>query len=111
MDVPTLGQFVGTLVLGTGLVLSQKLGSAQDAIRHRSSQKAVALKMGISESRLTRKLQADSDTVLNLRDLDRMDDEIQRDFHFREVLRLGLPHYVEKAVHLAAKLRHLKRSA
>lgn len=111
MDV-TLGQIFGSMVLGTGLVLSQKLGSAQEAIRHHASQKAVAHDLGISESRLTRKLQADSDAVLNLRDLDRMPEDIQRDFHFRELLRLGLPEYIDKAVTVAAKLRHFnKRSA
>lgn len=110
MDL-TLAQLAGSLVLGTGLVLSQKLASAQDAIRARSSQKAVAMDLGISESRLTRKLQADSDAVLNLRDLDRMDEDIQREFHLRELIRLGLPESIKRSLKIAAKVRQLERSA
>ena len=108
---PMVAQAVAGCLFGGGFVLAQKLANAQEAIRRHSSQKAVAVKMGISESRLTRKLQAESETVLNLRDLDRMDEDIQRDFHFREVLRLGLPDYINKAVNVAAKLRQIRRSA
>lgn len=105
----TLSQVAGTLVISTGLVLSQKLASAQDAIRARSSQKAVAMDLGISESRLTRKLQADSDAVLNMRDLDRMDEDIQREFHIRELIRLGVPEFFDRAVKVVAKVRRVQQ--
>lgn len=102
--------YVG-LVCGVGMALSKKLENAQRAIKLHGSQKALAMDLGVSESRLTRKLQADSGAVLNLRDLDRMPEEIQRTFHFFEVLRLGLPELIDKSVDVAGAIRRQRRKA
>lgn len=100
------------VMCAAGLVLSQKLGSAKTAIARCGSQKAVAVDMGLSESRLTRKLQGDADAVLNLRDLDKMPVPVQQHFHFLEVLRLGLPSEIRHALKIARVIRRVqKRSA
>lgn len=99
------------LVGGCGMALAKKLESAQKAIRLHGSQKALAMDLGVSESRLTRKLQADSDAVLNLRDLDKMPEDVQRTFHFFEVLRLGLPDLIDQSVDLAGAIRRLRKGA
>jgi hypothetical protein len=96
---------------GSGLVLSAKLDSLKGAIHEHSSQKAVAIKVGISETRLCRKLNPESDGIANLRDLDRMDEEIQREFHFREVCRLGLPLRRREALKIARVIQRVRRSA
>lgn len=103
--------FIG-MAFCSGLVLTQKLANAQKAIQRHSSQKAVAVDARIPESRLAAKLNATGDAVLNLRDLDKMPEEIQRTFHFLEVLRLGLPSEIRMSLKIASVIDHeQKRSA
>lgn len=101
------------VVFGLPLVLSEKLGSAKQAINRHSSQKAVAIESGIPEHQLSRKLQGTPEAVLNLRDIDKMPTEVQRTFHFLEILRLGLPVEMLKAKPLLRAFRRVqqKRSA
>jgi hypothetical protein len=99
------------LYVSAGLILTQKLGSAQEAMRRHGSQKRVALEASIPEAQLARKVNPsrENDPVLNLRDLDKMPEDVQRTFHFLEVLRLGLPGEIAQSLGIASVIERVRR--
>jgi hypothetical protein len=102
----SLKPVAASMVFGGGLVLSQKLGSAQEAMRRYGSQKRVSIESHIPEAQLSRKVTASADAVLNLRDIDKLPVPVQQTFHWLEVLRLGIP---EEAKQTAKAVRVFKR--
>jgi hypothetical protein len=103
------------LYVSAGLILTQKLGSAQEAMRRHGSQKRVALEASIPEAQLARKVNPsrENDPVLNLRDLDKMPVPVQQHFHFLEIVRLGLPSEIKQALKMARAIKRVahRRSA
>jgi hypothetical protein len=99
------------LYVSAGLILTQKLGSAQEAMRRYGSQKRVAIDAALPEAQIARKVNParDTDPVLNLRDLDKMPVPVQQTFHFLEVMRLGLPVEIRRAVKIARVIRRVQK--